>query len=162
MSEKKEGYVYVLSNPAMPGLVKIGRTTRHPTDRVRELNSASGVALPLKLEASIRTKYPNWTERLLHQALDRYRLNQNREFFQLSVDEAVAICRRCVRMSKAEFLKSVGYKHKSLRPKLSFHCNRCSCPTFCLILHSVIESYLMDRTEFLHGASNGVSLKRSE
>ena len=66
MSEKKEGYVYVLSNPVMPGLVKIGRSTRHPSDRVRELNSASGVALPFKLEASIRTKYPNWTERLLH------------------------------------------------------------------------------------------------
>jgi len=117
MSEKKEGYVYVLSNPAMPGLVKIGRTTRHPTDRVRELNSASGVALPFKLEASIRTKYPNWTEKLLHQALDRYRLNHKREFFQLSADEAVVICKRCVSMSKSEFLKSVGYKPKSRRPK---------------------------------------------
>lgn len=119
MSEKKEGYVYVLSNPAMPGLVKIGRTTRHPADRVREMNSASGVALRFKLEMSIRTKYPNWTERLLHRALDRYRLNQNREFFQLSADEAVAICKRCVRMSKAEFLKSVGYKPKPRRPKIS-------------------------------------------
>jgi len=117
MSEKKEGYVYVLSNPAMPGLVKIGRTTRHPTDRVRELNSTSSVALPFNLEASVRTKYQNWTEKLLHQALDRYRLNQKREFFQLSADEAVAICRRCVRMSKAEFLKSVGYKPKPRRPK---------------------------------------------
>nr|WP_313011758.1 GIY-YIG nuclease family protein [Brucella intermedia] len=115
MSEKKEGYVYVLSNPAIPGLVKIGRTTRRPSDRVRELNSASGVALPFKLEASIRTKYPNWTEKLLHLALDRYRVNQKREFFELSVDEAVAICRRCVRMSKAEFLKSVGYKPKVRR-----------------------------------------------
>lgn len=119
MSEKKEGYVYVLSNPVMPGLVKIGRSTRHPSDRVRELNSASGVALPFKLEASIRTKYPNWTERLLHQALDRHRLNQKREFFQLSVDEAVEICRRCVRTSKAEFLKSVGCKPKSHRRKYS-------------------------------------------
>ncbi len=40
--------------------------------------------------------------------------------------------------------------------------NRCSGPTFCLILHSVIESQRMERTEFLHGASNGVSLNGSE
>ena len=37
------GYVYILSNPGMPGLLKIGMTRFDPTRRVQELSSATGV-----------------------------------------------------------------------------------------------------------------------
>lgn len=37
------GFVYVLSNPAMPGLVKVGYTTGDPERRAAELSSTTGV-----------------------------------------------------------------------------------------------------------------------
>ena len=41
-----KGYVYVLINSSMPNLVKIGKTTKDPNERVKELSSATGVATP--------------------------------------------------------------------------------------------------------------------
>lgn len=43
------GYVYILSNPGMPGLLKIGMTRFDPTRRVQELSSATGVPTPFQL-----------------------------------------------------------------------------------------------------------------
>ena len=40
------GWVYVLTNPAMPGLVKIGLTSRNPQVRAAELTQATGVPAP--------------------------------------------------------------------------------------------------------------------
>ena len=42
-----EGTVYVLTNPAMPGMVKIGKTTRDVTHRLKDLYS-TGVPLPFE------------------------------------------------------------------------------------------------------------------
>lgn len=44
-----KGYVYVLSNPCMPGIVKIGKTTRSVEDRANELYQ-TGVPEPFKVE----------------------------------------------------------------------------------------------------------------
>ena len=33
------GYVYILTNPSMPGLVKVGKTTNTPNQRMSELHS---------------------------------------------------------------------------------------------------------------------------
>ena len=40
------GWVYVLVNSSMPGIAKVGRTTRAPRDRAAELSGVTGVATP--------------------------------------------------------------------------------------------------------------------
>ncbi len=42
----RAGYIYVLVNSAMPGLVKVGKTARDPVGRAQELSGATGVAAP--------------------------------------------------------------------------------------------------------------------
>ncbi|MDC0850100.1 GIY-YIG nuclease family protein [Pseudomonas aeruginosa] len=37
------GFVYVLTSPAMPGLYKVGATTRSPRQRAEELSRGTGV-----------------------------------------------------------------------------------------------------------------------
>lgn len=48
-SKSNHGYVYILSNPSMPGLLKIGMTRFDPTRRVQELSSATGVPTQFQL-----------------------------------------------------------------------------------------------------------------
>ena len=45
------GYVYIMTNPAMPGLVKIGSTTLLPDERARQLSSSTGVPRPFQVVA---------------------------------------------------------------------------------------------------------------
>ena len=41
-----EGWVYVLTNEAMPGLVKIGYTMKDPAIRAKDLSYETGVPIP--------------------------------------------------------------------------------------------------------------------
>lgn len=51
--EQRGGIVYVLSNEAMPGLIKIGRTSGEGVGRrVAELSRSTGVPLPFKVEVA--------------------------------------------------------------------------------------------------------------
>lgn len=96
-SPKKEGYVYILSNPTMPGIVKIGKTVRAPEVRLKELNSATGVAMPFKLETVVETKNPSLTERIIHEHLSSRRINQRREFFEVSVKDATRVAKEAAK-----------------------------------------------------------------
>jgi hypothetical protein len=89
------GFVYVLSNRSMPGMVKIGKTTRDPRTRAGEL-FASGVPTPFVIEATIETPNINETELTVHRLLSANRVNKKREFFHVSVPEAVNVLRRAV------------------------------------------------------------------
>lgn len=89
-SDTKAGYVYVLSNEAMPGIVKIGMTQRHPDTRLREINAATGV-LPFRIEAVIESRNARWTEKAVHEKLVGRRVNERREFFKVDVGEATRI-----------------------------------------------------------------------
>ena len=80
------GIVYVLTNPSMEGLVKIGRTTRsNLQNRIRELYS-TGVPFPFKCEIAIEVEDDARVERALHQALSKLRVNRKREFFDVDPD----------------------------------------------------------------------------
>lgn len=85
------GFVYILSNPSMPGQVKIGKTTRDPGTRVAELSSATGVPTEFNLEYYEAFDDCHTAERLIHQQLTEagYRVSGRREFFRMSVEAAI-------------------------------------------------------------------------
>lgn len=72
----------------MPGLVKIGVTDRLVEDRKRELFS-TGVPVPFDIEFGLTTSHPKDVEDGAHRLLASARLPR-REFFEVSVEEAIA------------------------------------------------------------------------
>ncbi len=77
------GYVYILTNVALPGLLKIGATTKDPTERARELSAPTGLPLPFTLAYSRHVNFPFQVEAALHRDFDAYRTSDSREFFRL-------------------------------------------------------------------------------
>ncbi len=83
--------VYVLTNPAMPGLVKIGKTTQlEVEDRMKQLYG-TGVPVPFDCAFACQVKDASEVERALHFAFGNSRINPNREFFKLEPERVIAI-----------------------------------------------------------------------
>lgn len=85
------GYVYILSNPGMPGLLKIGMTRFEPTRRVQELSSATGVPTPFQLVYYREFHDCVAAELEIHSifATKGLRYNDQREFFSVDTVEAI-------------------------------------------------------------------------
>ena len=87
------GIVYLLTNPVMPGLVKIGMTTQEDIDkRMKELYT-TGVPVPFECQFACKVKKGDCAkiEKALHKAFAPQRINANREFFRIQVEQAKAI-----------------------------------------------------------------------
>eukprot|EP00960_Hanusia_phi_P066318 766374-Hanusia_phi.AAC.3 len=76
------GWLYCLSNPAMPGLLKIGKTASDPYKRACQLYTTS-VPHPFKIELAKKVDDFDSKERLIQSLLEKLdkRYNNNREFF---------------------------------------------------------------------------------
>ncbi len=81
--------VYVLTNEAMPGLVKIGITTDTVEARLTQLSSPSGVPLPFECHFAAEVEDSKQIEKILHQLFAEHRINPRREFFRLDKEKAV-------------------------------------------------------------------------
>lgn len=91
--ENRNQIVYVLTNPAMPGLVKIGRTTREdPQVRMNELYT-TGVPFPFEcvIAKQIEDGRADQLEQALHTAFHPDRVNPSREFFAISIERVKAL-----------------------------------------------------------------------
>lgn len=86
---KDIGYIHFVTNPAMPGLSKIGFTRGPLEERLKQL-STSGVPQPFELGAAFRVYGPSKCEREIHSLLKRHRVNRDREFFQVALSFAVS------------------------------------------------------------------------
>ncbi|WP_313382839.1 GIY-YIG nuclease family protein [Pantoea sp.] len=80
------GWVYVLSNEAMPGIYKIGMTTTAPEIRAREISQGTGVPMPYVVEHAFHSYNPKQDEAEIHEMLAEHRLNPNREFFSCHME----------------------------------------------------------------------------
>lgn len=84
------GYVYVLSNKSMPGLVKIGRSIHGGRKRADDIyRNATGVPTPFEMVFEIYTEDCRYLEAAVHEALQEWRVDPDREFFKVEGYTAV-------------------------------------------------------------------------
>lgn len=83
--------VYILTNDAMPGLVKIGRTAKEDANaRIGDLYT-TGVPVPFTIEYACKVQDSKEVESALHVAFAPHRINPKREFFKIDPEQAIAI-----------------------------------------------------------------------
>ncbi|MGW9210656.1 GIY-YIG nuclease family protein [Embleya sp. NPDC055664] len=83
------GVIYILSNPSIPSVLKIGQTTRNAVARARELSRPTGVPTDFEVVYEVIVSDISKAEARIHFLLDDTRVNRKREFFR--VDPARAI-----------------------------------------------------------------------
>ena len=84
--------IYVLTNPVIPDLVKIGITT-NLEERVRSLSSHSGVPVPFEVYYACKVSDAKKAEKHIHDGFGDHRVNPKREFFRINPERVVAILR---------------------------------------------------------------------
>lgn len=84
-------WIYILSNPTIPDTLKIGYTNLSPELRAKQISSSTGVVVPFKVEWAFRCFDGNLMENEVHIALKEYRISNQREFFQVDLEEAKSV-----------------------------------------------------------------------
>jgi ssDNA-binding Zn-finger/Zn-ribbon topoisomerase 1 len=82
-----KGWVYIISNKAMPEILKIGYSTKDPKLRAEELNH-TGSPHPYVVEYEILIEEPYQIEQRIHKMLSATK--EGKEWFRCSVKEATA------------------------------------------------------------------------
>ena len=88
-NNKCKGFVYILDNPSLEGMVKIGATTKKPSKRCWELSSSTSIPTPFNIVYYQPSMNPFKVESIVHTILDEYRVNKNREFFKVDIDKTI-------------------------------------------------------------------------
>ena len=86
---KESGWVYILSTRENPTILKIGMTTRSVSQRVKEINSATGVVIPFSARAVYRVKNAKEAEASIFKEIAEFRIRKDREFFEMPFQVAV-------------------------------------------------------------------------
>jgi hypothetical protein len=108
-TETKTGYIYILHNPSLRDeTLKIGTTTSTPDIRAAELSRTTGVAQKYVVAYQRWVMHPKAAEAKIHTYLNRHRNNQNREFFQLPLEDAIRSV-RCIANEEAQIEQWSGF-----------------------------------------------------
>lgn len=117
------GYIYVLSNPAMPDLLKIGFTRGAVESRARDLSRTTGIPQAFEVESWYLTQDPSMVEKKVHQALADHRVNDGREFFRVTVEIADKVVAEHIKPPMLSFQRPTS--ERKLYPKYQQVCRRC-------------------------------------
>lgn len=147
------GFVYVLSNPAMPGLVKVGSTDRTANIRADELYT-TGVPSPYKVEFRAITSNPKDAEKEAHRLLDAHRPTPKREFFEVSLEEAINAVREALQAANGiKSWTSEEITRLKAGDRLAITCREGEL--FLLIAYKYLWSERPDPVDIWQASSNG-------
>jgi len=99
------GYLYILSNRAMPNLLKVGYTTRTLEERIREL-STTGVPGIFVAEFYCEVDNAPVLEKAVHSRLSSHRYDK--EFFRCNVELAVRVSKEVLLENGYSVFRSGG------------------------------------------------------
>jgi hypothetical protein len=115
-----KGWVYVITNKAMPGLIKVGYSTRDPEVRAAELNH-TGAPHPYMVAYEVLVDNPRQIEKTAHTHLKPYK--EGKEWFRCTPEEAVVALKTIVgtlayleHFKRVDRLKVEALYHKKLPP----------------------------------------------
>ena len=91
--DDEKGYIYILINPSIDGLIKVGKTTRTPDERAKELSGSTSIPTPFVVVYQMPVKNCSEAEKYVHTRLEinGSRVNDNREFFYVITTDAINI-----------------------------------------------------------------------
>lgn len=125
-----KGWVYIISNPAMPGILKIGFSLKDPELRAQELAN-TGIPHAYAVEYEILIENPREIEQLAHKRLHKKR--EGKEWFRCNLEEAIHAIRTVAKT------KIILETKKDTKPEPIIHTTTPSQPT-------VTSSYLSTGT----------------
>jgi len=88
--QKKQGWVYIVRSNDN-GLLKIGRTSKHPMERAKSLSS-TGVLNEYEVLFSLKVFNQFLVEKKIHKALAKYRISK--EFFSVDINKAITVIQK--------------------------------------------------------------------
>lgn len=90
-SHSKAGWLYVITSPSLPGLVKLGVTRQlNPVMRIKQLSSSS-LPEPFHAHCFVFSDDCFELENNIHKYFDKERVNPDREFFRIEPKEAIDV-----------------------------------------------------------------------
>jgi hypothetical protein len=90
MSEEPPcGWVYIMRNPSMPNLVKIGSTANDPAERARQLSVGTGIPTPFCVVRAFPTVWYREAEQYFHEDHRWCRVSPNRDFFLAEIVNSI-------------------------------------------------------------------------
>jgi len=108
MSEIK-GFVYILINSSLPGMVKIGMTEKDPVDRAAQL-STTAIPHPFEVYGYVEVADCKRLEKQMHRKLKSKRISRKREFFKVSPEYALKLLEKT--SGKLEILRAKEVQRK--------------------------------------------------
>jgi hypothetical protein len=117
-NKEDNGYIYCFSSKSMPGIYKIGMTTRTPEERLKDANSSNTwkPPIPYNIEMSVKVSHPYVKEQSLHKLLQHYgkRIHPRREFFNISIYEVrmfFLLLNNDIQLSGLPYIDKYDYEH---------------------------------------------------
>lgn len=160
-----KGYIYIMTNPALKGMVKIG----YAADVEMRRKQLSTTALPYEYEVYATYETPGALEdKKLHAMIDNLnpdlRVSKNREFFVMSPEDAYSLLEAIATISgsKARLKKvkvSPVKKQKVRRPPVDF--TKCNIPIGAELVFiedpSIVATVVSDRKVEYNGEITSLS-----
>ena len=103
----KKQFVYIFTNFRYQGLVKVGKTKKHPEVRAEELSRRTGVIGSFTANWYVEVPDCDVGERLAHQTLSKFHFEK--EFFELELEQAIEFVKQ--RLLEHFGVENIGIYH---------------------------------------------------